>query len=31
MMPLWLAILCMVAVVLTAAYLLHVILRPEKY
>ena len=31
MMPLWLAIVCMVAVVLTAGYLLHVVLHPEKY
>jgi hypothetical protein len=30
-MPTWLSLLCGIAVVLAAAYLLLVILRPEKF
>ncbi len=30
-MPGWLALLCGIAVIVTAAYLLLVVLRPEKF
>jgi hypothetical protein len=30
-MPGWLALICGVAVIVTAAYLLYVILRPEDF
>lgn len=30
-MPNWLALVCAVAVVIAAAYLLYVVLRPEKF
>lgn len=30
-MPDWLALVCVVAVIVATAYLLYVILRPEKF
>jgi len=30
-MPGWLAVICGVAVIVTAAYLLYVVLRPEDF